>query len=100
MSRWRRYHLANPPASLRRPTVRRDNLALVPASLLPFRKQWQQLANQLPPEEVLIILPPQQNRRRDVFRVVAELLRQNGHHVTTLSADRLSDWKPDSTDGG
>ena len=31
----------NPPRALRRPDVRLNNLALVPASLLPFKTEWQ-----------------------------------------------------------
>ena len=30
-----------PPRALRRPGVHLDNLALVPASLLPFKTEWQ-----------------------------------------------------------
>jgi hypothetical protein len=37
--------------------VHLDNLALVPASLLPFKAQYQHLANTLPKGDILIILP-------------------------------------------
>ena len=47
----------NPPRALRRPDVRLDNLALVPVSLLPFKTEWQTVANRLPESGVLIILP-------------------------------------------
>src|SRR4051794_8587430 len=41
-----------PPRSLKR--AKFDNLALVPASLLPFKATWQQLANELPTGSTLI----------------------------------------------
>lgn len=44
-----------PPLGLRRAKL--DNLALVPASLLPFKAKWQRLANDLPEGNILIILP-------------------------------------------
>ena len=40
--------LAPPPAAVRRATL--DNLALVLDSLLPFKKEWQALANQIWPQ--------------------------------------------------
>jgi hypothetical protein len=53
----RPYRLSRPPRSLRRPTVHLDNVAVVPASLLPFRAHWQNVANELPDGEILIVLP-------------------------------------------
>ena len=89
MSSWRRYHFTGTPGQLHRPSVRLDNLALVPASLLPFRAQYQALANTLAEEEVLIILPTSVSQRR-VLDTVADFLRQKGHGVTLLSAEEYS----------
>ena len=44
-----------PPRAIRRPGVRLDNLILMPASLLPFKAEWQ-VANNLPRGNVLIVL--------------------------------------------
>jgi hypothetical protein len=42
------YRIKRPPKAIRRPGVRLDNVALVPASLLPFKKAWQVVANGMP----------------------------------------------------
>ncbi len=77
--RFRRHHRAIRKAKL-------DNLALVPASLLPFKEQWQEVANSEPGEHVLIILPTVENQPRNVLQRVAAQLREHGHAVTMLSA--------------
>jgi len=51
--------LSKPPRSLRRSAVPLDNVALVPASLLPFKSVWQAIANHLPHGDMLIVLPYQ-----------------------------------------
>ncbi len=76
-----------PPQALRRRGVRFDNLALVPASLLPHRHEYQELANTLPPGQVLIVVP--RAPRLAFLTKVAEQLRRRGHQVTTLSADQI-----------
>lgn len=43
-----------PPRALRR--ARPDNLALVPANLLPFKGQYQAIANDLPTGTTLIVV--------------------------------------------
>jgi hypothetical protein len=47
-----RYRLTNPPKALRK--ARLDNIAIVPASLLPFKTTWQKAANTLPKRGVLL----------------------------------------------
>lgn len=89
MSRWRTYHLAEPPPVLHRSTIQLDNVALVPGNLLPFKSQWQELVNQLPSGSVLICLPPNDGPQRRALKTVAELLAADGHHVTTLPAERF-----------
>ncbi len=81
------YRLTKPPAAIRR--AQRDNLALVPASLLPFKKQWQQLANKLPHGSTLIILPSSDRPQRKACEHVAADLRGRGKHVTTLPAEQF-----------
>jgi hypothetical protein len=41
------YRIKRPPRALRRPGVGLDNVALVPSSLLPFNREWQEVANGL-----------------------------------------------------
>ena len=56
--------------------ARLDNLALVPASLLPFKEQWQDVVNRKAGEHVLIILPAREKRPRRVLERVAAQLRE------------------------
>ena len=81
------YRVTPPPRRLRK--ARLDNLALVPASLLPFKEQWQEVANSKPGEHVLIVLPEMENRPQNVLKRVAAELREKGHQVTTLSANQF-----------
>ena len=81
----KRYHLIKSPRAVRKAKL--DNLALVHASLLPFKDQWQDVANSKPGEHVLIVLPEMEKRPRRVLERVAAELREKGHQVTTLSAE-------------
>ena len=66
-----------------------DNLALVPASLLPYKSQWQAIANGLARDGVLIILPSGERRPHKTLETVASLLKAGGHKVTTIPAERF-----------
>jgi hypothetical protein len=63
--------------------------ALVPASLLPVKTQWQRIAKSLPKGSTLLMLPASPNRQRKTFEQVAAQLRQNGKQVSTLSAKQV-----------
>ena len=82
-----KYHIIKSPRAIRKAKL--DNLALVPASLLPFKEQWQEVANSKAAEEVLIVLPEVEKRPRRVLERVAAVLREKGHQVTTISADEF-----------
>ena len=86
MSRLRR---CRPPRALRRPGVRLDNLALVPASLLPEKARYQAIANDLPPGEVLIVVPERAGQEREALERTAALLRAKGRHVTLLTTAQV-----------
>ncbi len=81
------YRFTKPPAAIH--GAKLDNLALVPASLLPFKKQWQQLANKLPQGSTLVILPSSPNRLRKMFEQVTTQLREDGKQVKILSTEQL-----------
>lgn len=78
---------AKPPRSLA--NAKLDNLTLVPASLLPFKREWQRLANELPQGGVLICVPTQEDKRRQTFIAVARRLRDKGMRVRAVSAERF-----------
>ena len=85
----RTYQFRRHPRAIRK--VKLDNLTLVPASLLPFKKQWQEVANSQPGEHVLIVLPQVEKRPRRVLEQVATQLREKGHTVTMLTAEQFTE---------
>jgi hypothetical protein len=68
---------------------RLDNLALVPASLLPHRTTYQRLANQLPAGAVLVVLPTEPSPERQTLQKAAARLRAKGHAIATLTVDEV-----------
>ena len=74
------------PRAVRRRKVKLDNVALVPASLLPYKEHWQQLANTLPTGSVLICVPMDEDKPRRPFLAVARALRQKGVTVRAVRA--------------
>jgi hypothetical protein len=68
----RQSHLSRPPRSVRRSAVHLDNVALVPASHLPFQEHWQRVANDLPRGGVLILLPDRAKQQRVVEAVISD----------------------------
>lgn len=71
-----RYQFRQVPAPLRR--ARLDNVALVPASLLPYKKQYQEIANRLPRGSTLILIRHTQTKHQMLAQKVAGLLREKG----------------------
>ncbi len=78
--------MTGPPPALRRRDIRLDNLALVPASLLPFKAEWQAVANSLPQGDMLIILPSTEIPLRKILQRVASQLEADGQRVATVEA--------------
>ena len=73
-----------PPRALKRAKL--DNLVLVPASLLPYKAEYQAIANQQPPGSTLIVLPSSGNRQRSTLEHVASGLRAKGRTVALVPA--------------
>ena len=84
-----RSRFSKPPRALRRPGVRLDNIALVPASLLPYKKEWQAVANDLPAGSVLLCSTTSQ-RQQQVLERVSKHLQRKGHQVRTLPVERIT----------
>ena len=76
------YHFVKPPKAVRR--ARLDNVALVPASLLPRKGKYQTIANNLPQGGVLICQTNKKPRLRAILARVASFLQENGHFVRML----------------
>lgn len=80
----RLYRSTHTSRAIRRSGVKLDNVALLPASQLPFKEQWQTIANDLPEGNVLIVLPGQAKQQR-VIRSVASQFRRMGKYVSVIS---------------
>jgi hypothetical protein len=76
------YQFVRPPRAVRH--ARLDNIALVPASLLPKKGKYQTIANNLPKGSVLICQTDKTQKISYILERVASLLRENGHVVKTL----------------
>jgi len=74
--------------------VKLDNIALVPASLLPQKAAYQAFANRLPPGDLLVVLPPEDTKQQQVLKAVAKLWRERGRHVTVVVARSLGKDQP------
>ena len=71
------------PQALSREQVKLDTIALIPASLLPYKEYWQQVANDLPDGATLVVLPSLAKQQR-IARSVAVQLRGKGKHVRVM----------------
>ena len=76
------YHIVKPPRAVKR--ARLDNIALVPASLLPKKGKYQTIANNLPKGSVLICQTEKEQKISHILEQVATWLREHGHFVKTL----------------
>lgn len=65
--------------------IQLDHLTLIPASQLPFKEHWNQIASGLPAREVMIVVPHDRATIRDAFRSVARQLQAQGRHITVMS---------------
>jgi len=64
-------------------------MTLVPASLLPFKEQYQQIANAMP--EGSVLLSRSKNPRvNQILERVSSHVKKVGRRVTTLPVDRLA----------
>jgi hypothetical protein len=81
------YTFTRPPKALARKTTRLDNIALVPASLLPYKEAWQQIANRMPAGSVLVCVPTTEGRQKETFLSVARSLRDKGMSVRAVAAE-------------
>ncbi len=76
------YRIGRAPKAVRQ--ARLDNVALVPASLLPRKGKYQRIANHLPRGGVLICQTHKEQRISHILERVADFFRQRVHFVRTL----------------
>jgi hypothetical protein len=78
-----RYMITNPPKSLLK--ARLDNIAIVPASMLPLTETLKEKVNTLPQGGVFLCYAQENSRQRKILERVGETFRQHGHEVRSLS---------------
>ena len=83
------YRFTRPPKALL--GARLDNIAIVPASMLPFKKTVQELLNDLPPGGVFLCHSQENVRQRKLLERVGQTFRQRGHAVVNLPRERLEE---------
>jgi hypothetical protein len=76
------YRFTKPPKAFLK--ARLDNIAIVPAIMLPFTKTIQQVLTNLPKGAVFLCHAEENTRQRKLFERVEEIFRQQGHVVRNL----------------
>jgi hypothetical protein len=87
-----RYTLTNPPKALLK--ARMDNIAIVPASLLPLHQTLKEQANTLPKGGVFLCYAKENSRQRRILERVGETFRENGHVVRSVSMGEVYTTTP------
>ena len=75
--------MTNPPKALLK--ARMDNIAIVPASMLPLTKKVKDKVNTLPQGAVFLCYAEENTRQRKILERVEETFREQGHAVMNLS---------------
>jgi hypothetical protein len=77
---------SDPPEAVKR--ARLDNIALVPASLLPLKGTYQPLANRLPTGGVLVV--PGTPRQQKIMEKVRSFFRDHGRQVMSVPIEKIT----------
>lgn len=80
------YHFTKPPNTLLQASL--DNIAIVPASMLPFTKILKEKVNRLPKGAVFLCYAKENTRQRKLLERVGETFRQQGHVVNSMSLEQ------------
>jgi hypothetical protein len=82
-----RYRFTYPPKALRKATL--DNIAIVPASMLPLKGTIHHLLNTLPQGAVFLCHVSANAKQQRVLERVGEVFRQHGHAVTNVPMEQV-----------
>jgi hypothetical protein len=69
--------------------ARLDNIAIVPASMLPLTKTLKEKVNTLPKGAVVLCYAKENPRQRKLLERVGETFREQGHVVRSLSMEEV-----------
>jgi hypothetical protein len=81
-----RYRLTNPPKALLKAKL--DNIAIVPASMLPLPQTLKEKVNTLPKGGVFLCYAQENTRQQKILERVGETFRQRGHAVMNLPVEQ------------
>ena len=87
-----RYRLTNPPKALLK--ARLDNIAIVPASMLPLTQTLKEKVNTLPKGGVFLCYAKENSRQRKILERVGEAFREQGHVISSLSVGEVYKTTP------
>ena len=82
-----RYKLTRLPQALLKAKL--DNIAIVPASMLPLKTTWQRAANKLPRRGVLLCHSRKNTRQRKLLERVEEVFKRLGYAVVNLPLEQV-----------
>ena len=75
--------ITNPPKALLK--ARLDNIAIVPASMLPLTETLKAKVNTLPKGGVFLCYAKENSRQEKILERIGETFREQGHVVRSLS---------------
>jgi hypothetical protein len=87
-----RYRLTNPPQAIL--NARLDNIAIVPASMLPLPQTLKEKVNTLPKGGVFLCYAKENSRQRKILERVEETFREQGHIVKSMSVGEVYKTNP------
>jgi hypothetical protein len=87
-----RYRLTNPPKALLK--ARMDNIAIVPASMLPLTQTLKEKVNMLPKGGVFLCYAKENTRQKRILERVEETFREQGHAVKSMSVREVYKTTP------
>jgi hypothetical protein len=87
-----RYRLTRPPKALLK--ARLDNIAIVPASMLPLPQILKEQVNTLPKGGVFLCYAKENGRQRKIIERVGETFREHGHVVRSVSMGEVYKTPP------
>jgi hypothetical protein len=91
-NRGHRYRLTNPPKAIL--NARLDNIAIVPASMLPLTQTLKEKVNTLPKGGVFLCYAKENSRQRKLLERVGETFREQGYAVRSLSVSEVYKTTP------
>jgi hypothetical protein len=86
------YILTNPPKALR--NARLDNIAIIPASMLPLTQTLAEKVKRLPKGGVFLCYAEENSRQRKLLARVEETFREQGHAVRSMSVREVYKQSP------